>query len=231
MSYWRKLSKACRITLILMVLGFVFLIAIGHYNDAVFVLGLTPLIVGIVWARDQWRKRHPRPQPIPTEEEKIRRAAEAGRKIREAELQYQAKRAEKRQAKLKDAVMLGLERVLGPEYHLINGVLFSEGGRRASFPGLSPPVWLTWLRPKRGLRPTVSVAPSGPKRKINEAWPRSAQSRIDTPPRSARRSERSPAKQKPRPKPGQKGGSNAVLTLTRRHTCRESPPPSSPGPG
>jgi hypothetical protein len=140
MSYWRKLSDACRITLILMALWFVFLIAIGHYNDAVFVLGLTPFIVGIVWARDEWRKRHPRAQPA-TDEEETKRFAEAGRKIREAEDEYQARRAAKRQAKLMDAAMLGLERVLGPEYQLINGVLFTEGGRRASFPGLSAPLF------------------------------------------------------------------------------------------
>jgi hypothetical protein len=104
MSYWRKLSNGCRITLILMLLWFVFLIAIGHYNDAVFVLGLTPFIVGIVWARDAWRKRHPRAQHATGEE---KRFAEAGRKIREAEDEYQARRAAKRQAKLKDAIMLG----------------------------------------------------------------------------------------------------------------------------
>jgi hypothetical protein len=39
----------------------------------------------------------------------IKRAADAGRKIREAELEYQAKRMAKQQAKLTDAVMRGLE--------------------------------------------------------------------------------------------------------------------------
>jgi hypothetical protein len=59
MSYWRKLSNACQITLILMALWFVFLIAIGHYNDAVFVLGLTPFIVDRVSAptRQGWGRR------------------------------------------------------------------------------------------------------------------------------------------------------------------------------
>jgi hypothetical protein len=37
--------------------------------------------------------------------------------------------------------MRGLERELGPEYQLINGVLFTERGRHASFPGLSPPLF------------------------------------------------------------------------------------------
>jgi hypothetical protein len=56
--------------------------------------------------------------------------------------------------------MLGLERVLGPEYQLINGVLFTEGGRRASFPGLSPPLFAdvakaeAWLE-ANGQRGTV----------------------------------------------------------------------------
>jgi hypothetical protein len=69
--------------------------------------------------------------------------------------------------------MLGLERVLGPEYQLVNGVLLPKAAAVRRSPGRLHRYSLTWLRPTHGLRPTVSAAPSGPKRKINEAWRRS----------------------------------------------------------
>jgi hypothetical protein len=118
------------------------------------------LFIGaIVWACDQWRRRHPKPQRI-SDEKEIKRAAEAGRKIREAELEYQARRTAKQQAKLTDAVMRGLEHHLGPEYQLKDGVLFTEQDRPASFPGLSPPLFAdvakaeSWLE-ANGQRGTV----------------------------------------------------------------------------
>jgi hypothetical protein len=73
--------------------------------------------------------------------------------------------AAKQQAKLKEAIMLGLERELGPEYQLINGVLFNSG-RRASFPGLSPPpLFADVTKAEAWLEANVSAAPSGPKTK------------------------------------------------------------------